>query len=347
MPDRSMTMPPSQVPTPAPLCPPPRTATTSSCSRAKRSALMTSSAPAHRAMRAGRLSAIAFQTMRAASYSASSGLISRPAKFSRVAAGIRLGALSDSEGGLRRGQTRHRHSEWTARDVVQTQLVAEVDRVRVASMLAADPDLEVLPRLSTLGDGHRHQPPHAVLVDRLEGVARQDLALEVADDEVPLGVVARVAESHLREVVGAKGEELRFLGDLAGDERGAWDLDHGAELVRDLDSLLLLDVLGHRLQLLVHHLQLGHGAGQRDHDLGLSVDLLLAQVARRFHDRPHLHTRDLGEEDRQAHTPKPQHGVGLVQLLDARHDLLRLYQPLRVLAGVLEVGRLADQVLQA
>src|SRR5260370_4327106 len=158
-----------------------------------------------------------------------------------------LGALADSEGGLRCRQTRDRHSEWTARDVVQAELVTEMDRVRVTAMLAADPHLEVLPGLSALGDGNRHQPPHAVLVDRLEGVARQDLALDVADDEVPLCVVARVAERHLREVVGAKGEELRFLGDLAGDERGAGDLDHGAELVRDLDSLLPLDVLGHRL----------------------------------------------------------------------------------------------------
>src|SRR5712691_459186 len=144
MPDRSMTMPPSQVPNPATLCPPPRTATTISCARAKRRAAMTSSTPAQRAMRAGRLSAIAFQTMRAASYSGSSGLISRPAKCSRVAAGIRLGALADAEGGLRRGQPRHRQSEGTARDVVQAQLVAEVDRVRVPAMLAADPHLEVL-----------------------------------------------------------------------------------------------------------------------------------------------------------------------------------------------------------
>ena len=36
-----------------------------------------------------------------------------------------------------------------------------------------------------------------------------------------------------------------------------------------------------------------------------------------------------------------------MQLLDARHDLLGLFQALRVLAGVFEVSRLADQVLQA
>src|SRR5260370_37759807 len=85
-----------------------------------------------------------------------------------------LGALADSESGLRRGQSRHGHSEWTARDVVQAELVAEVYRLRGAAMLAADPHLEVLPFLSAFGDGHRHQSPHAGLVERLRGVGWPD-----------------------------------------------------------------------------------------------------------------------------------------------------------------------------
>lgn len=65
--DRSITMPPSQVPLPAALCAPPRTAVSRWCSRAKFTAATTSVAPVQRATSAGRLSAIAFHTLRAAS----------------------------------------------------------------------------------------------------------------------------------------------------------------------------------------------------------------------------------------------------------------------------------------
>ena len=51
-------------------------------------------------------------------------------------------------------------------------------------------------------------------------------------------VVARQAEGRLGEVVGAEGEELGGLGDLAGAQRGARQLDHGADAVGDLDAAL-------------------------------------------------------------------------------------------------------------
>ena len=68
--------------------------------------------------------------------------------------------------------------------------MTQVDRLGVAAVLAADPDLHLRPRLAAFGDRDRHQPAHAVLVDGLEWVARQDLLLEVPDDEMPFGVVA-------------------------------------------------------------------------------------------------------------------------------------------------------------
>jgi hypothetical protein len=60
-------MPPSQVPLPATLWPPPRTATSRSWARAKRTAATTSATPAQRAINAGRRSIEAFQTLRASS----------------------------------------------------------------------------------------------------------------------------------------------------------------------------------------------------------------------------------------------------------------------------------------
>src|SRR5438876_5672103 len=80
MPERSMTTPPSHVEKPATLWPPPRTAMTRSCSRAKRTAVTTSTTRVHRAMSVGWRSAIAFQTTRLESYSRSPGWINSPRK---------------------------------------------------------------------------------------------------------------------------------------------------------------------------------------------------------------------------------------------------------------------------
>ena len=65
--DKSIITPPSQTALPAMLWPPPRTESSAPVSRAKSTAALTSAAPAHRTMTAGRRSIIAFQTLRAAS----------------------------------------------------------------------------------------------------------------------------------------------------------------------------------------------------------------------------------------------------------------------------------------
>src|SRR5918996_570894 len=77
---------PSQVENPPTLWPPARTAITRSCSRANRTALMTSAASVQRATRAGRRSTIPFHTARAASYSRSSVAMTSPSRLLRKAA---------------------------------------------------------------------------------------------------------------------------------------------------------------------------------------------------------------------------------------------------------------------
>jgi hypothetical protein len=47
------------------------------------------------------------------------------------------------------------------------------------------------------------------------------------------GIVAADAERGLGEIVGAEAEELGLLGDLAGHQRGAGQLDHGADEIVD------------------------------------------------------------------------------------------------------------------
>src|SRR5216117_1845737 len=85
---------------------------------------------------------------------------------------LRAGACSYR--GLGSREPRHRHPERAARHVVQPQLVAQVDRVRVSPVLAADSNLHPLARLATLVDRDPHQPADTFLVDRLERITRED-----------------------------------------------------------------------------------------------------------------------------------------------------------------------------
>ena len=64
---RSITIPPSQTDSPGKLWPPPRTASGRPVLRANAVAALMSSAPVHRAMRAGRRSTEPFQTFRCSS----------------------------------------------------------------------------------------------------------------------------------------------------------------------------------------------------------------------------------------------------------------------------------------
>src|ERR1700687_2112844 len=88
-----------------------------------------------------------------------------------------------AECSLRRGQPRDRHAVGRARDVVQSDLVAERDRSRIAAMLAADPDLDVRAGLAAAGDADLHQLADAVAIDRDEGVDLEDSLGDVGREE--------------------------------------------------------------------------------------------------------------------------------------------------------------------
>src|SRR5215472_10221163 len=53
---------------------------------------------------------------------------------------------------LRGGQTRNRHAERRSAHIVHTDLVAKLDAVRIAAMLAANADFELWTRLTAIFD---------------------------------------------------------------------------------------------------------------------------------------------------------------------------------------------------
>ena len=118
-------------------------------------------------------------------------------------------------------------------------------------MLAADAELEVAPRAPAALGGDPHQLADAVAVDADEGIVLDDALLQIGAEEAA-GIVARQAEAGLGQIVGAEAEELGGLGDLAGPQRGARQLDHGADHVVERDAALARhrggDAVDHRLE---------------------------------------------------------------------------------------------------
>ena len=164
------------------------------------------------------------------------------------------------------------------------------------------------------GDADLDQLADAVLVERLERVVLDDALLEIAGEELPLGVVSREAERRLREVVRAEGEEVGVPGDLAGPQRGAGQLDHRPAQVLEPGRLRGHHPLGE----LAQPVQLLGVRDQRVHDLDprrrarANGDRL-----RRTRDRPHLHLVDLGPLQAEAAAARAQHRVHLAERRDA------------------------------
>src|SRR5258708_4881964 len=138
---------------------------------------------------------------------------------------LRLTGDRFSERSLPRRKPRDRHAIGRARDIVEPDLVAERHRRRIAAMFAADPNLEAGARLAPARNADLHEFTNALAIERNEGIDLEDALGDIGPEEAR-GVVAADAVGRLRQIVGAEGEELRGLGDLAGHQAGARQLDH-------------------------------------------------------------------------------------------------------------------------
>src|SRR5579885_996335 len=154
----------------------------------------------------------------------------------------RRAARALAERRWRGGEPRDRHAKRRARDIVELDLVAELNRGRIAAVLAANAELQLLTRLAAALGGDAHQLADAVAIDRHKRVGRQDALCRVGTQEAPR-VVAADAKGGLRQVVGAERKELRRFGDLIGFERRTRQFDHGADLIMELASGLLRNLL--------------------------------------------------------------------------------------------------------
>ena len=137
-----------------------------------------------------------------------------------------------SNRGLRRGETCDGHAERRTRDVVETALREELDRDRFATVLTANPNLQVGARGATALNGHLDELPDAVDVDDLERIVLQHTFFEVRGQELT-HVIARVTERHLRQVIRTEREELGVFGDFIRQQRRASCLLYTSPSLRD------------------------------------------------------------------------------------------------------------------
>ena len=71
------------------------------------------------------------------------------------------------------------NAEGRTAHIVETGNVAELDGAWLAAMLATDADLQLGARLSSLADAHLDPLADTIPIQRLEGVAGQDAALDI------------------------------------------------------------------------------------------------------------------------------------------------------------------------
>src|SRR5439155_27043026 len=105
---------------------------------------------------------------------------------------------------------RNRHPEWRATHVVQPKFMTEFDGRRVAAVLAADSDFQLCIGRPPLLDTNAHELADAFAVERLKWVHWPDAFLDVAQQELGLGIVPREAAHRLRQVVCAERKEVCF-----------------------------------------------------------------------------------------------------------------------------------------
>ena len=67
--------------------------------------------------------------------------------------------------------------------------MAELHRARLSAVLAADPDLEIVPRLSSQLHPQLDELTDAALIETLERILRQQTVLDVERQE-PAGIIA-------------------------------------------------------------------------------------------------------------------------------------------------------------
>ena len=204
-------------------------------------------------------------------------------------------------------------------------------------MLAADAELDVRAGTLAFCNSEADQAAYTVLVQTSERIGLEDLLVEVSLQNAA-HVITGEAVGHLGEVVGAEGEELRFLGHIACGDCGTRRLDHRADHILHLQAGLLNQLVSLSLDNLLYEAQLIDLGYQRNHDLRRDMQVVfLPDVDSCGYDSLGLHLGDLRIENVQTAAAGTQHRVELVQAFYLALELVEGYAHL--------IGQLLDLVI--
>src|SRR5262249_57932563 len=110
--------------------------------------------------------------------------------------------------------------------------MAEGYRRRIATVLAANADLQFCANFAASIDTYFDQLAYAQLINRDERIGRKYAARGI-DAEETRRVIARNPEGGLGQVVGAERKEFGGLRNFAGHQGRTWQFDHRTDLITD------------------------------------------------------------------------------------------------------------------
>ena len=103
----------------------------------------------------------------------------------------------------------------------KSYFMAEAYGCRLSAVLSADTELDVRSGALAAFDSDLHQFADSVLVKRLERIFFENILVHVLFDDLSC-VVSGESKSHLGQVVGSEGEELRIFRECAAPMKQAF-----------------------------------------------------------------------------------------------------------------------------
>ena len=147
-------------------------------------------------------------------------------------------------------------------------------------MFPADPHLQFRRGFTSAVHAHLHQFAHAFHVDRHKRISFQNARLQIIFDEFS-GVIPAVAESHLRQIIGAETEKISLFSNVFGTQTGPWNFDHGAHFIVEFYIALGQNPLSHTVNVLADQSEFFQGAHQGNHDFRMHLHLFFPPGRRR------------------------------------------------------------------
>src|SRR5262249_14660349 len=189
---------------------------------------------------------------------------------------------------LSSGQSRDRYTEGGTTHVSQSDSMAELHGIRIATVFAADPQFDIRARASSLLDRNFHELPDARLVDSRERVLLDDFQFGIRREERSR-IVATHPKTHLCKIVRPETKELGALSDLIRRQGTPWNFNHRTDHVIELRLLFGHDFFRHAMDDFDLKIEFLLKADQRNHDLRPRLDPGRLDFGRRLEGSARLH----------------------------------------------------------